>query len=545
MNISGNIVDVLDRRIYPGTILVRNGRITQITEGGDRDTWIIPGFIDSHVHLESSMMVPSEFARLASVHGTVAAVCDPHEIANVLGIEGVEFMITNGAAVPFRFCFGAPSCVPATPFETAGAALGPAQIESLLQRKDVKFLAEVMNFPGVINGDPEIMKKIALAQKYGKPVDGHAPGLRGEALRKYAAAGISTDHETFGYEEGEEKLKLGMNLLIREGSAARDFDTLSPLIPRFPDRCMFCSDDLHPDALVTGHISELVKKGIAMGLDIFTLLRCACLNPMRHYGIDTGLLRRGDYADFLEVDSLAGLNVLKTFIRGEQVAEKGEALLETVPASRPNRFNAGLKTPADFALNGNGASVNIIEAADGRIVTGWAREKLKTVNGSLVSDTGRDILKIAVVNRYAKAPPALGFIRNFGLKKGAIASSVAHDSHNIVAVGATDQDICSAVNLVVEHKGGLAAVGDEFREILPLPVAGLMSDGDGYAAAEQYSHLDRLAKRLGSTLSAPYMTLSFMALPVIPRLKLSDKGLFDAERFRFIDLTTTERESGK
>lgn len=536
MKISGNIVDAVKSRIYAGTVLVRNGRIEEIVEGGSYNTWIIPGFVDSHVHVESSLLAPSEFARLAAVHGTVAAVCDPHEIANVLGMEGVEFMIENGRSVPFRFAFGAPSCVPATPFETAGASVGPAEIESLLQRNDVKFLAEVMNFPGVINGDPQVLEKIAMAKKYGKPVDGHAPGLRGEALRKYIAAGISTDHESSGYEEGAEKLSLGMSLLIRQGSAARDFDALSPLISRYPDRCMFCSDDLHPDDLAAGHIKEMVRKGRKLGIDLFTLLKCACLNPVRHYGLETGLLRAGDSADFLEVDNLDDLNILQTYIGGERVAAGGKALMPLMHVAGPNRFNTRAKRPEDFAVKSSAAESNIIDAADGRIVTAWSREKLKKENGRLVSDPGRDILKISVVNRYADVPPATGFIRNFGLKQGAFASSVAHDSHNVVAVGVSDKEICAAVNLVIENRGGLCAVGNDFREFLPLPVAGLMSDEDGYVVAEKYSQLDMLAKNLGSKLSAPFMTLSFMALLVIPRLKLSDKGLFDAERFRFIDL---------
>jgi len=529
-------MDVVKSRIYAGTVLVRNGRIEEIVEGGSYNTWIIPGFVDSHVHVESSLLAPSEFARLAAVYGTVAAVCDPHEIANVLGMEGVEFMIENGRSVPFRFAFGAPSCVPATPFETAGACVGPAEIESLLQRNDVKFLAEVMNFPGVINGDPQVLEKIAMARKYGKPVDGHAPGLRGEALRNYIAAGISTDHESSGYEEGAEKLSLGMSLLIRQGSAARDFDALSPLISRYPDRCMFCSDDLHPDDLAAGHINEMVRKGRKLGIDLFTLLKCACLNPVRHYGLETGLLRAGDSADFLEVDNLDDLNILQTYIGGERVAAGGKALMPLTHVAGPNRFNTRAKRPEDFAVKSSAAEINIIDAADGRIVTGWSREKLKEENGRLVSDPGRDILKISVVNRYADVPPATGFIRNFGLKQGAVASSVAHDSHNVVAVGVSDKEICAAVNLVVENRGGLCAVGNDFREFLPLPVAGLMSDEDGYVVAEKYSQLDMLAKNLGSKLSAPFMTLSFMALLVIPRLKLSDKGLFDAERFRFIDL---------
>jgi adenine deaminase len=538
MKISGNIVDVFNSRVRPGTILVRKGRIAQIAEGGSPDTWIIPGFVDSHVHVESSLLAPSEFARLAAVHGTVAAVCDPHEIANVLGTGGVEFMLADGGASPFRFCFGAPSCVPATPFETAGASLGPREIETLLKRKDVGFLAEVMNFPGVVNGDPEVMEKIALAKRCGKPVDGHAPGLGGEALRRYIAAGITTDHESLSCAEAGEKLSLGMKLLVREGSAAKDFEELSPLISRYPASCMFCSDDLHPDDLVAGHINEMVKKGRRLGIDIFTLLRCACLNPALHYGLDAGLLRPGDRADFLEVDGLDSLNVLRTFIGGEPVAEHGETLLRPMPVSRVNRFNTGPKRPEDFAVEAaaGGALINVIEAGDGRIATGWAREKPKIAEGRIVSDPGRDILKIAVVNRYADAPPAAGFIRNFGLKRGAIASSVAHDSHNIVAVGVSDRDICSAVNLVIQHKGGLAAAAEDFREVLPLPVAGLMSDWDGGTVAEKYSHLNRLAKGLGSKLGAPFMTLSFMSLLVIPKLKLSDRGLFDAERFRFIGL---------
>jgi adenine deaminase len=537
MRVSANIVDVLRSEVYPGTIDVRAGRITGIRrENKIYPTFILPGFIDAHVHIESSMLLPSEFARLAVIHGTVGAVSDPHEIANVLGIKGVEYMLQNGSSSPFRFCFGAPSCVPATTFETSGASLGAEEIEALFLKDNIQYLSEMMNFPGVLNEDPEVMEKLRLARSLGKPIDGHAPGLRGESLKRYAAAGISTDHETFQYEEGEEKLSLGMHLIIREGSAARNFDALSPLIPAFPDQCMLCSDDKHPDDLMSGHINELVKRGLRMGIDAMTLLKCASVNPARHYGLDVGLLRVGDRADFIEVDNIERLDILRTYIGGEKVAENGVSLLPIISAPQINCFKARKKASADFAVRGRGRTVNVIEAIDNQVITGRTTGTVKSRMNNLISDPARDILKLAVVNRYGDFPPAVGFVKNFGLKKGAIASSVSHDSHNIVAVGVTDEEICSAVNLIIEAGGGLSAVYDRGREILPLPVAGLMSAGVGPEVAKAYGRLDHLAKQLGSFLNAPFMTLSFMSLLVIPRLKLSDKGLFDGEEFRFVDL---------
>jgi adenine deaminase len=538
MRVSGNIVDIFASEVYPGTIEITDGRIAGIRrDRGKHGVFIVPGLVDAHVHIESSMMVPSEFARLAVTHGTVASVSDPHEIANVLGIKGVEYMIENGRTSPFKFWFGAPSCVPATPFETAGARIGPSDIESLFKSDEVKYLSEVMNFPGVLKAERDVMEKIGIAARLGKPVDGHAPGLVGEPLRRYVSAGISTDHETFQYEEGEEKLALGMKLIIREGSAAKNFDALCPLIARYPAQCMFCSDDKHPDDLVSGHINELVKKGLRAGIDLMTLLRCASANPVSHYGLNVGLLRVGDPADFLEVANLARFDVLKTYINGVVAAENGVTLLARTPSGRANFFKAGPKSPSDFAVKGRGKTVNVIEAIDNQVITGRMKGPVKSVKGgNLVSDTERDTLKIAVVNRYEDLPPAIGFVRNFGLRKGAIASSVAHDSHNIIAVGVTDEDICEAVNLIVEAKGGLAVVHEHVREVLPLPVAGLMSDDEGTSVAKSYGKLDHLAKQLGSFLNAPFMTLSFMALLVIPKLKLSDKGLFDGEKFAFTDL---------
>jgi adenine deaminase len=537
MRISGNIVDLLKSEIYPGTIDVKDGRIAGIERDGKRyGTFIIPGFIDSHVHIESSMLTPSEFARLAVIHGTVATVSDPHEIANVLGMEGVKYMIENGKTVPFKFHFGAPPCVPATVFETSGAVLGPSDIESLFSDHGISYLSEVMNYPGVLNGDRDVMEKIGIARRLGKPIDGHAPGLSGEALKKYVAAGISTDHETFRYEEGKEKLEAGMKLIIREGSAATNFDALSGLIPEYPLQCMFGSDDKHPDDLAGGHINEFVKRGLRMGIDLMTLLRCASLNPVNHYGLDVGLLQVGDRADFLEVDGLDRMDILKTYIDGRLVAENGRSLMGHTSSPRPNSFGTGEKVSSDFALAKRGELVNVIEAIDHQVITGRMASIVGTNGDFAVSDPKKDILKLVVVNRYGNVPPAIGFVKNFGLKKGAMASSVAHDSHNVVAVGATDEDICEAVNLVIGARGGLSIAYDQIRELLPLPIAGLMTDEDGAKVARHYTRLDHHAKQLGSFLNAPFMTLSFMALLVIPQLKLSDKGLFDGEKFEFVDL---------
>ncbi|MCX5805357.1 MAG: adenine deaminase [Proteobacteria bacterium] len=541
MKISANIVDVLNSIIYPGIIDIQNGKIAAISRNNEKyDTFILPGFVDAHVHIESSMLAPSEFSRLAAMHGTVATVSDPHEIANVLGMDGIKFMIENGKSVPFKFYFGAPPCVPATVFETAGASLGQYEIETLLESKEIKYLSEMMNFPGVIEGDPDVMAKIEIAKKNGKPIDGHAPGLRGEALKRYIDAGISTDHETFQYDEGEEKLSMGMKLLLREGSAAKNFDVLSHLIAKYPEQCMLCSDDKHPDDLVAGHINGLVKRAVIMGIDKMIILKCACVNPVLHYGLDVGLLRAGDDADFIEIDDLNSFNVLKTYIKGRIVAENGKSLLSHATVSCINNFKTGMHNTGEFAMKARGnkvhIKVHIIEAINHQVITGSAQAILKQENGYIVPDIERDILKIAVVNRYKNLMPAIGFVKNFGLVKGAIASSVSHDSHNIIAVGATDEDICSAVNLVIEHKGGLAVSYDNVREILPLPIAGLMSDEDGFSVARQYSRIDRLAKQLGSHLDAPFMTLSFMALLVIPKLKLSDRGLFDGEYFKFVNV---------
>jgi adenine deaminase len=544
-SISGNLVDVHQHRIYPATITVENGKIISIKEipvsGLTTQDYILPGFIDSHVHIESSMLVPSEFARLAVVHGTVATVSDPHEIANVCGMEGVEFMIENGKTVPFKFNFGAPSCVPATVFETAGAVLDSTDVEKLLQRDEIKYLSEMMNFPGVLFKDEEVMKKIAAAHRLGKPVDGHAPGLRGEKAKRYIDAGIYTDHECFTAEEALDKLNYGMKILIREGSAAKNFEALIDLLNDWPDMIMFCSDDKHPDSLVLGHVNQLCARAIAKGIDIFKILKAACVNPVYHYKLDVGLLREGDSAEFIVVKNLEKFEVVKTFINGQLVAENGKSVFKNQQPGVINHFNCDPINWQSLKIHRqpHKDEIDIIEALDGQLITNWVKIDVEEMVGDneydLVGDEDLDILKIVVVNRYKTSNPAISFIRGFGLKSGAIASSVAHDSHNIVAVGTDDVSIARAINLVIDNKGGISAINIVKEMFLSLPVAGLMSNEDGYKIAADYTAIDKMTKEeLGSTLGSPFMTLSFMALLVIPHLKLSDKGLFDGDTFEFV-----------
>jgi len=536
--INGNIVDIENKKIFYGDIEVADGKILSIKETAIQKQnvpFILPGFIDAHVHIESSMLVPSEFAKLAVVHGTVATISDPHEIANVCGIRGVEYMIENGRQVPFKFYFGAPSCVPATDFETAGASLNAKEIDKLLANNEINYLSEMMNFPGVLHHDEEVEAKINSAKIYNKPVDGHAPGLRGEDAKKYIDAGISTDHECFTKEEALEKLKHGMKILIREGSAAKNFEALIDLLNDYANEIMFCSDDKHPDSLVSGHINELCKRAVAKGIDVFKVLKAACINPVHHYEMQVGLLKEKDFADFITVKDLKNFEVVKTFINGVLVAENGVSKIAAPKANIINNFNCSKKVVSDFNYKKNGdENLIIIEALDGQLITKKSLGKPQLDNGFYISDVENDILKIAVINRYKDAPVAISFIKNFGLKKGAIASSVAHDSHNIIAVAADDGSLCKAVNVIIENKGGVSCIDENNEIILPLPVAGLMSNDDGYKVAKVYTAIDKAAKNLGSKLSAPFMTLSFMALLVIPHIKLSDLGLFDGDSFKLI-----------
>lgn len=543
MKIHANLVDAFQKQICPVAIEFDH-RIQKVEQLGDRPDpalpYLMPGFVDAHVHIESSMLIPSEFARIAVTHGTVATVSDPHEIANVLGGDGVRYMIDNGKKVPFKFNFGAPSCVPATVFETAGAVLDAEAVRELLQLEDVKYLAEMMNFPGVLNKDPEVLKKIEYARGLGKPVDGHAPGLRGEDALSYIKAGISTDHECYTRQEAEDKLAGGMKILIREGSAARNFEALIDLLHEHEDEMMFCSDDKHPDSLVAGHINQLCARAVAKGIDIFKIVKAACINPVSHYKLDVGLLRVGEPADFILVEDLVDFKVLQTYIDGHLVADAGRSLIGSVEQAEVNNFSAkeikltDLRFQIDPDAVSEQGTLPVIEAYDGQLITGKFDWRAKQQGGLWVGDPTEDILKVVVVNRYQDAKPAIGFIKGFGFQSGAIGSSVAHDSHNIVAVGVCDEDILEAINVLIRARGGISLSDKGETTILPLPVAGLMSSGDGYEVAKNYAAMDSMAKKLQSSLSAPYMTLSFMALLVIPQLKLSDKGLFDAQRFAFV-----------
>lgn len=542
MNIRGRLIDIPGKRIYPAEIWLQEQKIQAIRglDPGESfpEYFICPGFIDAHVHIESSMLVPSEFARLAVVHGTVATISDPHEIANVLGMAGVDFMIENGHQTPFYFYFGAPSCVPATSFETAGASLDSDAVDLLLTNPEIKYLSEMMNFPGVLHEDPEVMKKISSAKKNHKPVDGHAPGLRGEEALRYIQAGISTDHECFTADEALEKLGMGMKILIREGSAARNFEVLSVLLNEHWENMMFCSDDKHPDNLVCGHINQLCARAVAGKTDLFKVLSVACLNPVSHYALDTGQLRPGDSADFILLKDLKKFEVYQTWLKGQLVAENGITRLKSIEkVIEINNFECAKTSPSDFIFKAFPTSESIyphpvIQALDGQLITGKYPARIIPETGIWKSDPSRDILKIVVLNRYKKSPPAIAFIKNFGLKSGALASSVAHDSHNIIAVGISDEDISRAINEVIEQKGGISVVGPEMGLTLALPVAGLMSASEGYQVAKTYTTLDLYAKELGSQLGSPFMTLSFMALLVIPHLKISDLGLFDVDLFQ-------------
>lgn len=535
--ITGIVVDPVARNQFPGALIIDQGRIVDILpEPGAKGPFILPGLIDSHIHIESSMLTPAAFAAKAVCHGTVAVVADPHEIANVLGIAGIDLMIDSGRQVPLKFYFGAPSCVPATGFENSGATLGVREVEALLRREDIFFLAEMMNFPGVINHDPEVMAKLGAATKTGKRVDGHAPGLRGAQLAAYVQAGITTDHESGNLEECYEKLALGMKIMLRQGSSARDFEVLHPLITSHPGRCMLCSDDLKPADLARGHINLLVKQGLGLGHDLFDLLQCACVNPVRHYGLGVGLLQKNDPADFILVDDLARMEVSTTWINGEMVSDRGKALFEIVQPKPINNFNAAPIMAGQLQVRARGSQVKVIEVSDGRIVTGSGRHPVGPGSTLVEADPDTDLLKILVQNRYAPAPPAIGFVRGFGLKRGAMASSIAHDSHNLIAVGGNDADLARAVNLLGESGGGICFVrgGEERR--MALPVAGLMGLGSCEAMARDYSAIEQRVKENGCQLHTPFMTMAFLALPVIPALKITDLGLFDVEKFALTDL---------
>lgn len=547
--VTGHIVDVIGERIFDGTVYVKDGIIERITRTeslqGTDIPYIMPGFVDSHMHIESTLLLPENFAKLAVSHGTVAVVTDPHEIANVLGRDGIEFMLANASKVKFHFNFGIPSCVPSTCFETAGAAITSDDIKELITRDEFYGLAEMMNYPGVLNGDPEVMAKIRYALEAGKLVDGHAPDLTGDVARKYIDAGISTDHEVYSLENAQERVEMGMKIQIREGSAARNFETLRPLLDRdgFKGRMMICTDDIYPDELQQGHINLIAARAAAYGTSIWNILHAACVLPVKHYKMHTGLLQPGDNADFILVKDLRNFKVLQTWIDGEPVFDNGRLNIYRegqTPAAQdstlPNKFCASPVSIEDLKVKATGNMMKVILATEGSLYTEVMDAQPKVEKGFVVSDTDRDILKLVVYNRYTPARPAVAFISGFRLKRGAIASTIAHDSHNIIALGADDKDIVKAVNELVKSRGGLCIVDGEKMKTLALPVAGLMSPLEGPVVGQTHKELKAMAAAQGCGFAAPFMTLAFMALPVIPELKLTDIGLFDGMRFRFTNL---------
>lgn len=537
--IEGNLVDIFAEKIYPARVSFQNGLIIDIecVENAFFDNFIMPGIVNSHVHIESSMLTPVEFSRLAVEKGTVAVVSDPHEIANVLGEKGILFMLENAKQSPMKFYFGVPSCVPATSFETAGATLNSDSVKALLDRNDMYFLSEMMNFPGVINNDEDVFSKINHALSLNKRIDGHAPGLSGANLKKYAAAGITTDHESSTAQEAEEKIKLGIKLQIREGSAAKNFDSLYSLIDQYPNDVMLCTDDSHPDDLIEGHIDLLLKRGVEKAVNIFNLIKSVSKNPVNHYKLNVGLLRIGDAADFIVVDNLNEFNVLETYIDGEKVYSHGNVFINKHISKEINNFKRTKLTLNSIRVFPETDNIRVIHAFDGELLTKEIICKAHIIDNNVVSDVENDVLKIVVVNRYDNVSiPAVGFIKGFGLKKGAIAGSIAHDSHNIIAVGTSDIEILNAINFVIANKGAIVAVDNYRNEFLPLNIAGIMSNEEGRLVADKYKNLNFFAKELGTPLHSPFMTLSFMALLVIPELKLGDKALFKINDYSEVNL---------
>lgn len=547
--LSGRLLDIENEKILKVDICIENGIIKSIAENpdvSDNADYIMPGFIDSHVHIESSMLRPSEFAKIAIRHGVTGVVTDPHEIANVLGEKGIDYMIDDSRNVRFNFMFGCPSCVPATAFETSGTTLDSSAVERLMKRQDIGFLSEMMNYPGLLMDDKEVWAKIAAAKNAGKHIDGHAPGLRGVDLKKYVEAGIETDHECSTLAEAEEKIVDGMMVQIREGSAAKNFDALWHLIDRYPEKVMMCTDDKHPDDLVSGYINKMADRAVQNGCNIWNALKASSVNAAKHYGIKHPVIKVGERAEFIVANDR--FDVHETYIDGFKVFdEKGGVSADFIVGRAdsnlefPNVMNHE-KISADDVIvksNGNFACVKVIDVEDGQLYTKETAERLSVKNGAVLSSVEKDVLKIVVVNRYDKnARPAVAYIRGFGLENGAIASTIAHDSHNIISVGTDDDSIVAAVNKLIDMKGGIVAIDDMGQSSLNLPIAGLISDKGGDEVADEYRKVNEKVKSMGSPLKAPFMTLSFMALLVIPELKLSDKGLFDGNRFGFVCLKT-------
>ena len=546
---NAGIVNVFSGEIIPGSIAVAKGYIIGFGSYpakrvvNMKGRFVAPGFIDAHVHIESSMSCPTEFARSVLPHGTTTVAADPHEIANVLGAEGIGYMIDSSKDQPVNIYFTLPSCVPATDMETSGAKLGADDLLPFMDNCRIIALGEVMNFPGVICRDNEVLRKIEGMKKQIKPVDGHAPGLTGRDLYAYISAGIFSDHECTTEKEAKEKLNAGMHIMIREGTGAKNLEDLLPIINRqTARRVMWCTDDRHPhDIIKEGHIDYIVRSAIRMGLDPVIAIQMATINPAEYFGLNhVGAIAPGRQADLVVFSDIKNPVIEEVYFRGNLAAKEGKMLPEIkrpAPLNIRSSMNIDI-AKIDFSIPALSRQARVIEVISDQIVTGQSLIKVAVSGNSAVSDIKRDILKIAVVERHKGTHnTGMGFARGFGLKQGALASSVAHDSHNIIIVGTNDEDMKTALEAVVKMGGGLAAAGNgKILAALPLPIAGLMSLQPLKTIKEKLDNLINISREFGSSLSDPFMTLSFLALPVIPELKITDKGLVDVSKFRIVPL---------
>ena len=578
--ITAKVLDVECGEIYPAEVVIEDGLFKEvipiITDDDDSLDYdyegiLIPGFIDAHIHIESSKLSPSNFAKAVLPYGTTSVVADPHDIANVLGIGGIDWMVEDGKKAPFDFYYTVPSCVPATCFESSGAVLTSEDVAELLKRDEMVALGEMMDFQGVIGEDEEVLKKLEAARVLGKPIDGHAPLLSGEDLEKYVSYGIFTDHECTRFDEAIEKARLGMKIMVREGSSAKDMDSLLNLDDRLnylieeemagrmlvqslddamqvpPFEFLIC-DDIDAEDLSMGHLDRLIKKAISLKINPKEAIKMVTFNPAEHYGLNCGAIEPDRIANFLLVDDLRNLNISKVWVHGELVVDDGEVLFETEEAESKNTIVLDEVKAEDFdvvmemdwvnSLMDETTNVFVINASDNNLITEKSEETLLVQNKIIKPDLKKDIVKIAVVNRYGGNNIANGFVKGFHLKKGALATSVAHDSHNILVIGTNSEDMAKAVNLIRKHQGGLVAISteDEICEVLELPIAGLMSNRNMDYIADKYGKLRDAVNELGCDLESPFTTLSFMGLLNIPHFKISDQGLFDGDKSCFVDL---------
>lgn len=541
MIIKGNILNVFTDEIYPGEIKINNGIIESIREVDQYfPDIIVPGFIDSHIHIESSRLTPSRFAEVALRHGTTAVVCDPHEIGNVMGLEGIEYMVNDAKYAPLKFFFTAPSCVPATNYETNGATISADIIDSLLRRDEFVALSEVMNYTGVVNGDKDLIDKINVAKKYNKKIDGHAPLLTGPDLQKYVKYGISTEHECVTKAEALEKKRLGLKIMIREGSESHMLEKLVNTPTDF-----IVTDDLEPDDLVKGHMNIRLRKAVDLGMDPFEAIRKVTLNPAEHYGLNCGSISPGKSADLVFIDNLDDFRVKRVVVNGNTIFKKQKLLYRAKPLPLDSTLHINHKNAEDFDLKANNpnkksANVNVIRVIPESIVTKKSTAKLTIDRGKIIPSVFEDILKISVVERYGGNTISNAFISGFGLKNGAIASSVSHDSHNLIVIGTNSEYMAEATNKIIDNNGGIVAISNQEQIELPLPIAGLMSDRSVLEVAKQTEALNDLVNRMGCPLENPFTIMSFMALPVVDEIKITNKGLFDVSENKFIDVINHE-----